>query len=289
LSNKETSSTTTTNGAGAAENEVRRIELATQRFRPQLGDISGALSQHMVDLFRNRGKPWPAMMRSEQEAVAWAIRDACQDAAGKIYALAAGLGLPVAAGRCKTVNVDDKGATIKLMLDRQFAAAATLLQGNFVPVTLSDMDQFVEVRRELDISAVQPALPLDAAAPAAEGNVAADLETGEIIELGDETGTIVPPAPAAGDIQQLALPPNSDREARRKAAEADPYEAGKADALQGFSETRNPFDPDTESWRRYLVGWTDGDQERAKRNETRETGRRRRRRGSDGADTEASA
>jgi hypothetical protein len=283
---KETSET---NGAGT-DNDVRRIELAAQHFLPELGDISRGLSQHMLGLFRDRGKPWPALMHSEQEAIAWAIRDACQDAVRKVYGLVAGLGLPVAPAKCKTITVDDKGATVKLVLDPSFGAVVTGLQGKFVPLTLADMDRFAEIRQELDIAAAQPGLPLTVPAVEAAGNGdLIDPATGEAFEMGDESGAIVPPPPAPGDIQQLALPPTSDRESRRKAAEADPYEAGKADGLQGFSETRNPFEPDTEGWRRYLVGWVDGDRERVQRNENRETGRRRRRRGSDGADTETAA
>lgn len=229
----------------AGDSEVRRIEAAAEHFRPELSDIGAALSQHMLDLFRNRGKPWPAMMHAEQEAVAWAIRDACQDAARKIYFLAAGLGLSVTSGHFKKVVVGDKGITVELSLDREAAVSATLLQGKFVPVTLADMERFVEIRREFDLTFDQQDLPLGADSPENAGDGELIDPTDEIIELGDSTGVIVPPA--AGEIQQLALPPNSDLEQRRAEALRDPEGCGHRDALQGFNSSRDPLEPGTEA------------------------------------------
>ena len=98
----------------------------------------------------------------------------------------------------------------------------------------------------------EPALPF-AEPPAANG---------EVIVARDET------TPAAGQI--------TDRSAEREAALKDPFAAGKAAALHGFNETRNPFPHPNLDSAEWLRGHAEGEAERTRQTQPR---RRRRRNG----------
>jgi hypothetical protein len=155
---------------------------------------------------------------------------------------------------------------------------------------LIDLAQYLKMRDELQLllDVDEPPLPLP---PSVEGSVVFhNTETGEvIIPMPDATGVIVPTAPEPGEIAQLALPTNSDLEHRRRAALEDPEGQGYADAMRGFNSSRNPLEFGTEAYQRYEAAHARGEVEREKQAENRESGRRRRRRGSDGAAEETPA
>jgi hypothetical protein len=273
----------------ANNKEAQRIERLAAGFRPALDNIVGPMTQGMLDVYRKRSKPWPALVHAEQEAIAWSIRDLCVDAVRKTFALAAVSGARAAEGLLgKKVTVDDNGATVQLNFGEEFTDALVKLRGKPVALPLIDLAQYLKMRDELQLllDVDEPPLPL----PSMEGSVVLhNTETGEVIPMPDGTGVIVPTAPQPGEIAQLALPPTSDRDSRRAAALRDPEAAGYQDALDGFNSSRNPLEPGTEAYQRYDAAWSRGELERSKQSENWANGRRRRRRGSDGAAEETPA
>jgi hypothetical protein len=267
------------NGADAPEKRdpyVEKIEWLVALFDPKAGEVSANLAQLMLDIVRQRQKPWQAMLEGEQRAVSDSIVLACHEAARKIFRLSLALNHTVAPAKICKVSADEKTVELKVRIsttDNPIVHALYDLIGGLVPMVLTNWQGYIGEMAKYHLLADQQPLPLgDPRAPpdaAAEAKVDKDLE--EIID--QDTGEII----KRPDESEKPVAFVSDMSVEREAARRDPYAAGRSAADRGENETRNPFPHPSIDSAEWLRGLAEREQEIAAVAAVR-SGKRQRRR-----------
>lgn len=160
------------------------------------------------------------------------------------------------------VDFKPKGIVAKLGLsgaDSETKHALVDAQGKEILIVVADAAQYMGQRAAARIDKQQPDLPLGPT-PEAEAKVEEALDTVIADDNSEKPAAFV-----------------SDLSVEREAAERDPFGAGKAAALRGFNETRNPLPPGSEESQRWLAGHAEGMQELLAGATAATSGKRRRR------------
>jgi hypothetical protein len=231
------------------------IDLAVENFRPVAATLAPDLRDFFLDRLRHMPKPWHQMSEDERRDYAHIISDYCREIVGRCveevekYERTA---IPVGLER---VAYNLKGTIeAKLtmgVLDRALRHALLDAQGSVVLLVVADATPYLGTRRpRLDD---EPELPFGQAD--GEARVEADLDA--VIAAGEADEDDEPTAEAS----------------------AEHRDQGRADALLGFSETRNPWPEGTRAHASYHDGWVQGEAERQTAAAAPTTsGKRRRRR-----------
>ena len=233
----------------------------------------------MLDLLRTLPKTWAQMSEAEQTARAYAVSNACRKVVRDAVALLETDERTTIECLLEEVGFKPKGIVAKLGLtyaDPNTRHALVDAQGKEILIVVADAAQYMGERAPAAIDKQQPELALDQAEKAlaqarasqelreqVEREVDADLD--RVIAAEDET------EPSVGQITNLV--------AEREEALKDPVAAGKRAALQGFNESRNPFDHPSIESAEWLRGHAEGEQERETAVAT--SGKRRRSNGPD--------
>ena len=278
--------TSSGNGRGAETAEapdhyVEKIEAAADKFADfkVARTLAGDLRDFVLDLLRTLPKTWAQMSEAEQTARAYAVSNACRKVVRDAVALLETDERTTIECLLEEVGFKPKGIVAKLGLtyaDPNTRHALVDAQGKEILIVVADAAQYMGERAPAAIDKQQPELALDQAEKAlaqarasqelreqVEREVDADLD--RVIAAEDET------EPSVGQITNLV--------AEREEALKDPVAAGKRAALQGFNESRNPFDHPSIESAEWLRGHAEGEQERETAVAT--SGKRRRSNGPD--------
>jgi hypothetical protein len=229
---------------------IEDLEESAQRFLPAVETLAGDWHREFMRLLREMPQPFHTMSEYNQRTYVAANLDWARTIVRRGLGLIASEAQELVGVKLVKMSIDEKGVDMKLSSGVPPGALRHALSdaiGSRVFLLLNVDGKYFGQGAPAYVDLQEPSLPLGdppATRVEAEQKVEADLD--RIIAADDQSEP------------QLAL---SERERYAKAS-ANPYEAGRQDALLGFNETRNPFTPNTERWEQYLAGHAVGLKER---------------------------
>jgi transcriptional regulator with XRE-family HTH domain len=243
----------------AMERARAAIDSAVENFHPVAATLIPDLRDFVLDLLRHMPKPWQQMTRAERREYAHIVDDACQELVLRAVELVETrdrISVPVG---LEQVAFKPKGIEAKLtmgVLDRALRHALIDAQGSPVLLVVADATPYLGARRPPRLDD-EPELPFGHADGQADGEARVEADLDRAIAAGE-----------AGEDDE----PTAE-------ASAEHRDQGRADALLGFSETRNPWPEGTRAHASYRDGWAQGEAERQTAAAAPTTsGKRRRRR-----------